>query len=150
MNTWNFRLNSQPTEILEKLEAELQKLGGFTFEKKGATAFMFRKRALYAWYMAFQNWTVVKGELASKEDATEVNISFGQHFFIKIIVALHLVLGIGFLAVFISSGTSVSDYIPGIMLVFLGVMIWIAGRKKFERDILKYRTLLIQIFELKG
>ena len=155
MKAWKFKLAISPTEISEKLDSKLKSIGGFVFsmnhQKNKSMTFELRKRFLYVWYMAFQNWTVVKGELSKNdsENETNVKITFNQHFFIKIIIFTHLILVLG-LIIAIISGISVNAtmYIVGGALLALGIALWIAVQRKFEKDIHKYKLLISDIFEL--
>src|SRR5690606_38921233 len=108
MRAWRFKLKKSPIEISEKLESELKSIGGFVFnlnhEINKSVTFILRIRILYAWYIAFQNWTVVKGELShhDTENETNVKITFNQHFFIKLIIFTHIFLILGLLIAIIS------------------------------------------------
>jgi len=155
MEAWRFKLNRSPKEIGEKLDAELKSIGGFVFninrEKDKGVSFKMRKRILYAWYIAFQNWTVVKGELLKNdtEKETHVAITFNQHFLVKLIVFAHIILVLGFLIALLSGiNVSTAMYLLGITLLALGIVLWIAIQRKFEKDIQKYKSLLSQIFEI--
>lgn len=155
MKAWRFKLKRSPLEISEKLESELKSIGGFVInmnhENKKSVTFKIRKRILYIWYMAFQNWTVVKGELFNNgaENETNVKITFDQHFFIRLIIFTHIILVFGFLIAIIL-GIKVNAYmyiIVGILLA-LGVVLWFAIQRKFEKDIQKYKSLITKIFEI--
>ena len=155
MKAWRFKLKSSPKEISEKLESELKAIGGFVFnmnfEKNESVTFKMRKRILYAWYMAFQNWTVVKGELLKddSEGKTSVEIIFNQHFFIKLIIFTHIILLLGFLVAIISGiNLNAPMYILGGLLLVLGIILWIAIQRKFHKDIQKFKLLISDIFEL--
>jgi len=139
MKAWRFKLKSSPKEISKKLESELKSIGGFVFnmnlEKNKSVTFKVRKRILYAWYMAFQNWTVVKGELLKNdtENNTNVEITFNQHFFIRLIIFTHIILVLGFLIAIISGiNVNATMYILGVTLLALGIVLWIAIQRKFE------------------
>ena len=155
MKAWRFKLKRSPIEIGEKLESELKSIGGFVFnmnhENKKSVTFNIRKRILYAWYMAFQNWTVVKGELMNNdtENETNVKITFNQHFFIRLIIFTHVILVIGFLIAIISGeNVNTSMYILVGTLLILGIVLWLAIQRKFENDIQKYKSLMTEIFEI--
>jgi hypothetical protein len=155
MRAWRFKLKSSPKEISESLEFELKSIGGFVFdmnlEKNNSVTFKVRKRILYAWYMAFQNWTVVKGELLKNdtENKTNVEITFNQHFFIKLIVFTHIILVLGFLIALLS-GTNLNAtiYIIGGTVLAVGIVLWIALQRKFDKDIQNYKSLFTDIFQL--
>ena len=155
MKAWKFKLAISPAEISDKLDSELKSIGGFVFslnhQKNKSLTFEVRKRFLYVWYMAFQNWTVVKGELLKNdtENETNVKITFNQHYFIKLIIFTHSILVLGFIIALIS-GISVNAtmYVLGGALFALGIALWIAVQRKFEKDIQKYKSLISDIFEL--
>ena len=57
-------------------------------------------------------------------------------------------LGIGLLVGIISGiSNNTSMYVLGGILIVLAIVIWIAIQKKFEKDILKYKSLITQILE---
>ncbi len=155
MKAWRFKLKSSPKEIGEKLESEFKSIGGFVFnmnlEQNKSVTFKVRKRILYAWYMAFQNWTVVKGELLinDTEHETNVEIYFNQHFFIRLIIITHITLIVGLLLAILSGvKVNTSMYIFGGAVLALGIVLWFALQRKFEKDIQKYKSLITDIFEL--
>jgi hypothetical protein len=155
LKPWTFTLKKSPRAISEKLQSELGSIGGFVFnantEKNDSVTFKIRKRMLYVWYMAFQNWTVVKGELLKNdnENMTNVAITFRQHFFIKLIVLIHIILVLGFLIAIISGiNTNVNMYFLGGTLLALCIVLWIALQRKFKKDTQKYVALITKIFEI--
>ncbi|WP_411896084.1 DUF423 domain-containing protein [Winogradskyella sp. A2] len=151
MESWNFKIEKRPNEITERLESELNSIGGFVFDRKNPTTFSFRKRVLYPWYMAFQNWTVVNGKLSNDNtnNTTNVKISFNQHFLIQLIVYTHIILGLGLiLGLFISTKNEPSTYIVGGLIIGFGVVIWIAIKRKFKKDTEKYKGLITETFGL--
>jgi hypothetical protein len=154
MKAWNFKTESNPTDISKKLESKLGLDNGFVFsvdndEKKSIT-FKIRKQILYGWYWAYQNWTIINGKLLKidTEDKTNVEISFNQHFLIKLIMFTHIFLGLGLLIAIISGiSNSNSLYIFGGIILVLGVFLWVALQRKFEKDTQKYKTLISEILE---
>ena len=155
MKAWKFKLKSSPKEISETLESELKSIGGFVFDmnhkENESVTFKVRKRILYAWYMAFQNWTVVKGELlkSDTENMTNVEITFNQHFFIKLILFTHIILVLGFLIALLSgTNFNATMYILGGTILAIGIVLWMALQRKFDKDIQKYKSLFTDIFEL--
>ena len=154
MKAWNFKTESNPTDISKKLESKLGLDNGFVFsvnndEKKSIT-FKISKQILYGWYWAYQNWTIINGKLLKidTEDKTNVEISFNQHFLIKLIMFTHIFLGLGLLIAIISGiSNSNSLYIFGGIILVLGVFLWVALQRKFERDTQKYKTLISEILE---
>jgi hypothetical protein len=98
--------------------------------------------------MVFHNWTIVSGKLlnTATENNTDVEISFRQHFLITLILFTHIFKGIGFLIAILSGiSSNPSLYLLGGMLIALGIALWIGIQKKFEMDILKYKTLISKI-----
>jgi hypothetical protein len=101
--------------------------------------------------MAFQNWTIVNGELLKidTENKTNVEISFNHHFLIRLIIFTHIFLGLGLLIAIISGiNSNASMYILGGILLALGIILWIAIQRKFEKDIQKYKSLISEILVL--
>lgn len=155
MKVWNFKTESNPTDISKKLESTLGLDKGFVLsvddDKSNSITFKIRKRILYAWYWAYQNWTIVNGKLLEidAENKTDVEISFNQHFLIRLITFTHIFLGLVLLIAIISGvSNSNSLYIFGGILLILGVLLWIALKRKFEKDIQNYKSLISEILEL--
>jgi hypothetical protein len=101
--------------------------------------------------MAFQNWTVVNGQLSNNnsENETNVTISFNQHFLIRLIIYTHIILGLCFiLALLASSKNDASTYIFGGLIISLGIIIWIATNKKIKKDAEKYKGLISETLGL--
>lgn len=154
MEAWNFNVKSTPKEIGKRLESALGSVDGFVFnldrDTNRSMTFKVRKRILYAWYMVFQNWTIVNGKLVETDtdNKTNVEISFTQHFLITLLIFTHLVLGLGLLiAIVTGTGSSAPLFILGGVLIAIGILLWISIRKKFEKDIQKYKTLISEILE---
>lgn len=146
-------MKKSPKEISDKLETELGSIGGFVFNKSygenNSLTFKVRKRILFAWYWAFQNWTIVNGELLKNdvENTTNVQITFYQHWLIRLIVLTHIILGLGFLIAVISGiNGNAFMYILGATLLVLGIILWIAIQRKFQKDTQKYKSLITEIF----
>jgi hypothetical protein len=152
MKAWSFKLNNSPKEISDKLETELRSIGGFVFNinrnENSSVTFKMRKRILYVWYWAFQNWTIVNGELLKNntENTTDVEITFNQHWLIRLIIFTHVILVLGLLIAIISGiNIDPSVYILEAILIGLGIALWIAIRRKFQKDIQKYKSLITEI-----
>lgn len=155
MKAWRFKVKSSPKEISEQLKSELQSIGGFVLNMDRANTqavnFKIRKRFLYIWFMAFQNWTVVKGEMLNNaaENETEINIRFNQHFFIQLVIFTHVILVGGLLAVIISEiDVHNTLYVLLGLLIISGIVLGFAIQRKFEKDIQKYKSLMSEIFEI--
>ncbi|WP_299335025.1 DUF423 domain-containing protein [uncultured Psychroserpens sp.] len=154
MKRWNFKVDDNPNEISKKLESALGTIQGTVFnlsrDKNSVVTFKVRKRVLYAWYMVFQNWTIVNGKLlkTDNDNKTNVEINFTQHFLIVLIIFTHILLGLSFLIAIISGKSNgTSTYVIGGILLVIGIILWIAIQKKFEKDIKNYKTLISEILE---
>ncbi|MGB3149251.1 MAG: DUF423 domain-containing protein [Maribacter sp.] len=154
MKKWNFKIKNSPKENSQKLKSALETVNGLVFnlgyDKNNAVTFKMRKRVLYAWYWMFQNWTTVSGKLLkmNSRNKTNVEIYFNQHLLIRLIVFTNMFLGLALLIAIIT-GISKGMYMfifSGILLV-LGIILWIALQKKFEKDIQNYKTLISKILE---
>ncbi len=155
MKRWRFELKSSPKEISETLASKLKSIGGFVFnmnlEKNKSVTFKLRKRFLYVWYLAFENWTVVNGELLKNntQNRTQVEITFNQHVFIRLLILTHILFVLGFLIAIISGvQVNAAMYIFGGILLAFAIVLWFAIQRKFEKDIQKYKSLISDIFGL--
>jgi len=154
MKKWNFKVKSNIQEIIKKLDSTLGSADGFVFNidngKNDSVTFNVRKRGLYAFYLMFVNKIIVNGKIlkTDTENETNIEISFTQYFLWKLIIFTHMFLGLGFLiAIFFGISSSASLYILGGILLALGIVLWIAVQKKFEKDIQEYKTLISEILE---
>ena len=154
MKAWNFKVKNNPTEISKKLEITLGSDNGFLFDtendENNSITFKIRKQILYVWYWAFQNWTIITGKLikTDTEDMTNVEISFNQHFLIRLIIFTHIFLGLGLLIAIISGiSNNTSMYIFGGATLLLGIILWFAMQSKYTRDVEKYKTLISDILK---
>ena len=154
MRAWNFKVKSNPEAIGDKLESSLGSYDGLVFnmdsDKNNSVTFKVRKRILYAWYMIYHNWTIVHGKLlkTDTENNTNVEVSFTQHFLIKLIIYTHMFLGLCLLiAIFSGTSRSAFMFILGALLLVVGIVSWFAIEKKFEKDILKYKSLISGVLE---
>jgi len=154
MRNWNFKVRSNIHEIINKLDTSLATANGFVFNiddnKKDPIKFKLQKRGLYAFYLMFVNKIVVNGKIlkTDAENETNIEISFTQYFLWKLVVFAHLFLGLAFLfAIFLGINNSAPMYILGGILLVIGVVLWIAVQKKFQKDIQEYKTLISKILE---
>ena len=154
MKKWNLKVKGNPQEIINKLDAALKSFGGFIFnidhdKKSDTVAFKIRKPIKYPDQILHRNRTIVNGKIfkTETENLTDIEISFTQHFFMTLTVFSVILLGLVLVVTIpkISSGASIF-LLEGILLV-LGIILWIAVQKKFERDIQKYKTLISEILE---
>ena len=155
MKAWNFKVKSNPQEIIKKLDSTLGSVDGFVFNidngKNDSVTFKVHKRGLYAFYLMFVNKIIVNGKIlkTDTENETNIEIFFTQYFLWKLIIFTHMFLGLGFLIVIISGiGNNAFMYIPGGILLAIGIVLSIAVQKKFEKDIQEYKTLISEILEL--
>ncbi|EAQ99744.1 DUF423 domain-containing protein [Maribacter sp. HTCC2170] len=154
MKAWNFIVKSNPKEISKKLESALGSVDGFVYDmdydKNNSVTFKVRKRILYIWYMFFDNWTIVNGKLlkTDPENETHVEISFTQHFLTSMVIYSHMFLGLGLLvAILLGVSNNASYILIGGVLLTIGIVLWIAVQKKFEKDVQKYKSLISKILE---
>jgi len=155
MKNWNFKVKSNIQEIIKKLDSTLGSADGFVFNidngKNDSVTFEVHKQGLYAFYLMFVNKIIVNGKIlkTDTENETNIEISFTQYFLWKLIIFTHMFLGLGFLIVIISGiSSSAFMYIPGGILLAIGIVLSIAVHKKFEKDIQEYKTLISEILEL--
>ncbi|PQJ80114.1 hypothetical protein [Polaribacter porphyrae] len=152
MEKWNFISEKSTAEINNKFHSNFDSLKGFvlktSIENDEQITFKIRKRVKYGWYIAYHNWTVVKGKLIKSKDNsnTKIKIVFAQHFLIKLILYAHIVLG-AFVIISIVSEVSnnQSKIIFGGILLLIGILLWIIIQKKFKQDIKKYKNLIYKI-----
>lgn len=149
MQTWNFKVQNNPLETGKQLQASLASINGLVFSmnttKNNAITFKIRKRILYAWYLIYQNYIIVDGKLSESgtEGETNVEVSFTKHFLMRLIIFTHIFLGLGFLLVIISGVSSnASMYIIGGILLAIGLFIWYDERKRTNKKIQEFKTLI--------
>lgn len=154
MKKWNFKVKSNVQEISKKLDATFGAVDRFVFnidnDKNDSVTFKVRKRGLYAFYLMFINKIIVKGKIlkTNTENETNIEISFTQYFLWKLIIVTHMFLGLGFLIVIFSGiGSSAFTYILGGILLAVGIVLWIAVQKKYQKDIQEYKILISKILE---
>jgi hypothetical protein len=154
MKRWNFKVKSNVQEIIKKLDSTFGSDDGFVFNidngKNDSETFKVRKRGLYAFQIMFVNKIIVNGNIlkTDTENETNIEISFTQYFLWKFIIFTHMFLGLGFLIAIISGiSSNAYMYIPGGILIAVGIVLSIAVKKKFEKDIQEYKTLISEILE---
>ena len=155
MKKWNFKVKSDIQEIIKKLDTTLGSADGFDLNidhsKNDSVTFKLHKRGLYAFYLMFINKIVVNGKVlkTNTKNETHIEISFTQYFLWKLIVFSNMILGLGFLIAIISGvNSSASMHILAGILLAVGIVLWIAVEKKFEKDIQEYKTLISEILKL--
>ena len=152
MKAWNSKVKSNPQEIIKKLDSAFGSVDGFVFnmdhDKNDSVAFKVRKRVQDALQVIHDNQTIVNGKMlkTDTENETDVEISFTQHFLRRLYVSIYLVFGL--LAIILGISSSATIFIIAGILLAVGIALWIVVKKKFERDIQKYKTLISEILEL--
>lgn len=153
MKKWNFKAQSNPQTILKKLEDALGPANGFIFHidsnKNDSVAFKVRKRVLYASQIVLHNKIIVNGNMlkTDADNGTNVEINFNQHF----LIALHISIWLGAAIILTIAGVISKAslmYVLGGLSLIIAFAIWIDVRKKFQKNIQKYKTLISGILEL--
>jgi hypothetical protein len=151
MKKWNFKVKSNPQEIINKLDISLGSVAGFVFntghDKNDSVIFNMRKRVHYPDQILHRNRIIVNGKIlkTDAENETDVEIYFKQHYLMTLIIYINIFFGLGLIATIPGISSNASMYIPGGILVAVGIVLWIALQKKFEKDIQKYKTLISEI-----
>jgi predicted RND superfamily exporter protein len=98
--------------------------------------------------MILRNKIIVNGKIkkTDTENESDVKISFTQHFLITLYVSIFW--GSGLFAIILGIIIDATMYIPGGILLAVGIALWIYVHKRFERNIKKYKTLISEILEL--
>lgn len=149
MKAWNFKVKSNPQEIIKKLKSALGSVDGFVFnmdhDKNDSVTFKIRKRVLYAYQFILFNQIIVNGKIlkTGTENKTDVEISFTQHFLTTLYVSMYC--GFGLFAIILGISRSATMFIVGGILLVVGIALWIDVQKRFERNVQKYRTLISEI-----
>lgn len=152
MKKWNFKVKSNPQEVINKLNSTLGSNDGFVFNidqgKNDSAIFNMRKRVHYPDQILHRNRIIVNGKvlITDIENETIVEISFTQH--LVMILTVYISFGLGLFAIISGIISSVSMYIPGGILLAVGIVLWITFQNKFEKDIQKYKIFISEILEL--
>lgn len=154
MKAWNFKVNSSPTEIGNKLESSLGSVSGLVFninnQQKDAVSFKVRKKILYAWYMLFQNYIIVNGIVtkSANKEAASVQVAFKLHFLMTLIILIYVLFFFGFLIMIVSGVTSgLTMYITVGVLLAAGILLWIEFQKRTKKKIQEFKTLIAEILQ---
>lgn len=155
MKKWNLKVKSNPQDISNNLESAFKSVDGLVFSinrgEKKSVKFKLRKRILYAWYLPYVNSIIVNGKLSKPDNknGTDVEILFNQHFLWKLIVFMHIILGLGFLTAIVSGkSSSYFTYLFGAIILALGIFLWVKMQKKYQKNIQEYKTLISKILEI--
>lgn len=153
MKKWNLKVKSNPQEIIEKLDSSLQSVGGFIFntdhDNNDSVLFKIRKPVKYPDQILHRNRIVVNGKIVKTdtEHEADVEITFTQHLFMTLTVFSVIISGLALIAMISRITDTTTMYILGGILVVVGLVLWIAKQKKFEKDILSYKTLISGLIE---
>lgn len=150
MKNWNFKVQGSPQEIIEKLESALRSADGFVFSvDNDSKLFNFRKRVKFPDQILHRNRVVAKGKILSTTagNETDLEISFAQHFFMKMTVFSVIIFWISLIALIPRISSGITLYIIEGVAIAVGVLLLIALQKKFKRDIQKYKTLISEILQ---
>lgn len=154
MKKWNLKVKCNPQDIRNNLESAFKSVDGLAFNinpgKKDSIRFEMRKRILYAWYLPYVNSIIVNGKLSKTDNnGTDVEILFHQHFLWKLLIFIHIVLGMGFLiAMILEKSSSAYTYLFGAIILALGIYLWVKVQKKYERNIQEYKTLISETLKI--
>jgi hypothetical protein len=153
MKTWNFKVKSNPQEIIKKLETSLGSLNGFVFNVENKNIDLVkikvRKRVLYGFQTVLRNHIIVNGKITklNTENEANVEISFNQHFLNISEVSILLVLSL-LAIIFGVKGGNATIYILGGIFLAVGITMLIWVKKEFARNVQEYKTLFSEILEL--
>lgn len=153
MKSWNFKVKSNPQEILKKLDSAFGSVDGMVFnldhDKNDSVVFKVRKRMQDAFAVIHDNQTIVYGKMlkTDTENETDVVICFTQHFLRILFVSIYLVFGL--LAIILGISGSAIIYIIAGFLLAVGISLWIDVQKRFKKDVQQYKTLISEILEFE-
>ena len=155
MKAWKFKVNNSPKELSEKLASSLGAGNRFVLDldhdKKNLVQFKLRKRMLLAFEIMARNNIIVKGNIlkSGPHNEADVEITFTHHTLSKLLIFVHLILGLGFLAALIME-TNSSPYmlLAGGILIGAGFFLWLHLQKIFEKNVQEYKALLSNVLEL--
>lgn len=148
MKNWNFKVQGSPQEIIAKLESELASAGGFIFNADAESAFFkIRKPVKYPDQILHRNRIIVNGKIVNKNsiNVTDVEIYFAQDFYMKMTVFSIIVFCVTLIVLISRASSGAMMFLLGGIVLFVGIVLWIALQKKLERDSQKYRTLISEI-----
>lgn len=152
MKKWKFKVKGNAEENIKKLNSALQSYDGFNFkidnDKYDTAIFSFRKPIKYPDQILHRNRIIVNGKMlrTDTENETDVEITFAHHFFMTLTVLSIILLGLVLILIIPTISDGVSMYLFEGIVFGLGIVLWIAAKKKFERDIEKYKLLISKIF----
>jgi hypothetical protein len=151
MKKWNLRVKGSAQELIEKLDAALGSVDRFVFSRDhdntDSVLFNVCKPIKYPDQILHRNRIVVNGKIfqTDAKNEADVEITLTQHLIMTLTIFSVFISGLFAILFVIYSGSAM--YIPGVILLAVGIVLWMALRKKFEKDIQKYKTLISGILE---
>lgn len=154
MKKWNFQVQSNPKEISEKLESSIGGAKRFVFDmnydKDNLVKFKIRKRLLLAFEMMAQNNIIVNGKIfkAGPKNKTDVEISFTHHPFSKLLIFVHILLGLGFIAaIILKASSNVYMLVFGGILLVIGFLLALHLKRDFNKNVREYKLLISKVLK---
>lgn len=155
MNKWNFQVEKSPKEISKILESSLG--GGnryalkMNYDNKNLLKFKIRKRVLLAFEIIAQNNIIVNGKIfkANPQNETNVEISFSLHPLAKLVLYVHIILGLSFLvAMTFKLSSNPYMFLIGAILLAIGILFGLHFQKVFNTHVQEYKLLLSKVLEI--
>lgn len=153
MKKWKFEVKNTPEEIISKLDSSLKAIGGFIFktnqDKNDSLVFNFRKPVKYPDQILHRNRINVQGKVLKTDAANKaiVEVSFSQHFLMILTVLSIVIFGFWLVVIISRINSLTSQLVFGGLLLLAAIVLWVAFRKKFEKDVQKYKVLISDILE---
>ena len=142
---------SNPKEVIAKLESGFKNVNGFAFnqswDKNNTTTFKIRKRALETFQIGIRNNIIVSGKISNPNGAgkSRVEISFSQHFLMKLTLVVNLLFGFGLVALLLEKGGTFYILVIGGIVLLVGILIWLDVKKRFDKNVRDYKKLISEI-----
>jgi hypothetical protein len=154
MKKWNFQIKSSPKEVSKRLESSLGGAKRFVFhmiyDEEKSVKFKIRKRMLLAFEINAQNNIIVNGKIlkTAARNGSDVEVSFTHHTFSKLLIFIHVILGVAVLAALVLEASRESYmYIVGGILLITGFLLWVQLQKNFEKNVQEYKKLISEVLE---
>ncbi len=153
LKKWNFKVKNSSQDLIQKLNAAFESASGFAFnlkeDKSDSVVFKLRKRIQYSDQILHRNRITVNGKLfkTDSDNETNVEVSFTQQYVMVMTVLSIAIFGLILLAFISKMSSGGPMFALGVMLIGVGVVMWLALKKKLENDILKYKKLISDILE---
>ncbi|TKG95165.1 DUF423 domain-containing protein [Puteibacter caeruleilacunae] len=157
MKEWNLKVKSSVEEVAEKLDASFGSVKGFVFNMKkdrnGLVTFKLRKRGMYAFQILYLNRIVANGKIAKADAANESNVEilFSQDILVYIMISVYFIGGLGLLvsALFFGISNNINALLVGVILLTIGISLWFDIKRRFEKNIQKYKKLFAEVLDVK-